>query len=901
MLNREALLVWCQRLELSEPAQFMVHQIRSADPARRVRGGRGNVSGRYPSRKMGATIQFESHRVELAGIYEMEHDAEVLEYYDQPPSIKLDYESDKGRRMSVLHTPDFFVIRRNMAGWEEWKTEEDLSRLSARNRNRYRSEDDARWCCPPGEAYAKDFGFYYRVRSSREINWLFQRNVQFLEDYLRSDPTTVSPMAREKVSGYVLAAPGLSLQALMHATRGLVSPDDIYLLIASNVLYVNLYAAPLADPGKVSVLPTGDSALASDTIEKANQGLYPHWGRGIHLCVGSAVTWDSRVWKVINVGETTVSLLGDEQLFTELPLPAFEALVKEGRITGLATWAEDTVNPEIVEKLSQASEEDLRLANYRFTLISPHLSRKLAASDVRIPDRTLRRWISKYRAAQAQYGSGYLGLLPRTRQRGNHLEKLPECSRFIMNEFIDKDYETIKQKSKYAAWIALKHACDKEDILAPSYTTFRLAVCRRAGFSQTLKRQGPRAAYRQEPLYVELDLKTPRHGDRPFEIGHIDHTEMDVEVICSHTGRALGRPWMTVLTDAFCRRVLAVYITFDPPSYRSCMMVLRECVRRHGRLPQIVVVDGGREFESTYFETLLARYECTKKTRPPAKARFGSICERLFGTTNTRFIHNLKGNTQITRNVRQVTESVNPKSHSVWTLGSLYKCLCEFAYEVYDTIDHPALGQSPRQAFASGITRTGLRPSRLIPYDDEFLMLTLPTTPKGTAKVVPGLGVKINYVFYWCDAFRDPSVERTQANIRYDPYDVGTAYAFVRKQWVQCHSEYFATFHKHSEREMMIATRELVKTRKEHCKSFYVTAKKLAVFFESVEAEEQLLTQRLHDTSQREIMRIVGEESNQPSGPLPSPGGAQQPFTDITDPISQQATRVHRVETYDKF
>ena len=96
-------------------------------------------------------------------------------------------------------------------------------------------------------------------------------------------------------------------------------------------------------------------------------------------------------------------------------------------------------------------------------------------------------------------------------------------------------------------------------------------------------------------------------------------------------GRILGRPWYTMLTDAFSRRLLAIFLTFDPPSYRSCMMVLRECVRRHGRLPQSLVVDGGKEFGSVYFDTLLARFECTKKTRPPAKARFGSVCERLFG------------------------------------------------------------------------------------------------------------------------------------------------------------------------------------------------------------------------------------------------------------------------------
>ena len=48
------------------------------------------------------------------------------------------------------------------------------------------------------------------------------------------------------------------------------------------------------------------------------------------------------------------------------------------------------------------------------------------------------------------------------------------------------------------------------------------------------------------------------------------------------------------------------------------MMALRVCVRRHQRL-QILVVDGGPEFQSVYFESLVARYGCTKKTRPGAQ------------------------------------------------------------------------------------------------------------------------------------------------------------------------------------------------------------------------------------------------------------------------------------------
>ena len=106
------------------------------------------------------------------------------------------------------------------------------------------------------------------------------------------------------------------------------------------------------------------------------------------------------------------------------------------------------------------------------------------------------------------------------------------------------------------------------------------------------------------------------------------------------------------------RRLLAVILLYQAPSKVACMLTMRQCGRRFGRLPQTLVVDGGREFQSAYFETLLACYECAKKTRPPAKSRFGSVVERLFGTTNTQFIYNLQGKTQSTRNVRQVTASV---------------------------------------------------------------------------------------------------------------------------------------------------------------------------------------------------------------------------------------------------
>jgi putative transposase len=760
MLSEEEFLSWCRRVGLSQDARELVAKIRSSAPVRRVGGGRQNVSGRYPSRKMGLTIQFESHRVELAFIYEMEYDTDVLEYYDQAASIRLDYQSATDRPLAVMHTPDYFVIHTGSAGWQECKHERELERLAQKSPHRYCRNGDGRWRCPPGEAYAAPFGLYYHLRSSAEIDWTLQGNIQYLEDYWRFDAVGVASEIREIVVREVRAAAGLRLSDLFRNLHGVAGRDDINRLIAAGDIYVDLKAAGIMEPDKVRVFPNREAALACLHIEN-------HMGcrerpRFVELAPGVCIMLDGKLSSMAEFDEKTIRFRGADFAAGTLSLDTFEPLMKDGRVTpaGARVTEVKTSGP-----LATASEGDLKIANERFEMVQRHLSRQPHPDGV--PQRTLRQWAASYRRAEAAYGSGYLGLIPKTSQRGNHRSKLPEESRALLNDYIEQNYETLKQKPKFAVWAALLHTCQEKGIVAPSYATFCLATRRRPVFESVLKRQGRRAAYAHESFYWELEPTTPRHGDRPFEICHIDHTELDIELVCSHTGRVLGRPWMTLLTDAFSRRCLALCLAFDAPSYRSCMMILRECVRRHGRLPQIVVIDGGPEFQGTYFEALLARYECIKKTRPPAKARFGSCCERLFGTTNTRFIHNLNGNTQITRNVRQVTKSVDPRGLATWTLADLHRRLSEYMFEVYDTIEHPALGQSPREAFRAGIEAGGARAERMIPYDQEFLMATLPATPKRTAKVMAGRGVKINHIYYWSSSFQVPGLDNRQVPVRY--------------------------------------------------------------------------------------------------------------------------------------
>lgn len=856
---------------LREDTLKIIEAIRNSEPARRVQSGRGNVPGFYPSTKMGVTIQFESHTVEFPAIYQKEYDHDVFEYYDQPPSFPISYEVN-GRKKGHLYTADFFVIEKSWIGWEEWKKESDLIALLAKQSNRYVYDDKGKWRCPAAESYAEQYGLSFRVKTEKEINYVFQRNLEFLEDYILLEHPRIDIRNVNELIRVVKQQPGITLKSLLDSYSH-IPADDIYKSILLGHIYTDLEKVALADYDSVLVFPDKLTEQAYSLIVNETK-LVRERTRGIDIHVGAFLEWDGRRWQIINLGETTITLMCEEDL-ADLPIAMFNRLLTEGKISGLNIKDETADVEKQLEILRTASEKQLKEANYRYEFVVKKLN---GEKDSTVPERTLRFWMSQYQEAELMYGNGYVGLIPKRPKQGNFTSKLPDQVIKLTEQFIKDNYENIKQMNMASVYKLLCEACREQGLISPSYKTFSKMIKSRSKFNVTRKRMGSKAAYDVEPLFYELSTTTPRHGDRAFEVCHMDHTELDVEIVCSNTGKNLGRPWITYLVDAYSRRILSYYLTFDPPSYRSCMMTLRECVRRHNRLPKKLIVDGGKEFSSTYFDTLLASYRVIKMKRPGAKPRFGSVCERLFGTTNKMFIHNLMGNTQITKEVRKITKEVNPRLNAVWTLASLNEKLREFVYEIYDTIEHPALGQSPREAFMQSIARSGQRSFTMIPYDETFILLTMPSTKKGTAKVEPSRGIKINNRYYWSEILLNPQVEGTQVPVRYDPFNMGIAYAFVLNQWVALNSENFTSFANRTEKEIQIATAELKRRSTKHSQNSSISSSKLAQFLKDVESEEVLQKQRLKDL---EIKKIHGTLPN--SNKYPTQKAAKQPNLSVVD------------------
>lgn len=834
--------IWCGLVKLSAAAYRLIDNIRKSPPHRRVKSAAGNVSTQYQSRKMQRTIQAESHLNELAHIRKWEVSEDVIEFWDQPETITLKYLSKTGRHQGVRHTPDFFVIRKGSAGWVECKTDEDLEKLTIEMPNRYQKAD-GKWVCPPGELYAAQFGLTYEVYTSGDINWNFQRNVDWLQQYWYENCPAVDNGIATKVYEFVGAHAGITLKEAQELIVEL-TPDVANTLIAHGQIYTDLNASPLSEPESVHLYCTKLIADAYKARLDPTSGVVPSTANTVTVKQNALITWDGRTYRITNLGDHFIWLLSPDNDPVEIPVQQFEALIRQQKIVGVKTEKGNgevsTARADASLRLSSADPEDLERANQRLTQLQEYWAGKepRSASEAR----QLRRWGAAFKSAEQKCGIGFVGLLPNYNSSGNREPRHAAAILAKMDELIDREFETIVQKNYSVVYGLLVNECEESGHDVISLPTFIAKCKKRITYHSKLKRVGKRAAYAEKPKaeqwYWTLGINVPRHGTHPLHICHIDSTQLDVELVHSVTGVNMGRPWLTILMDAYTRRILAIYLSFDPPSYRTCMMVLRECVRRHGRLPQFLVVDQGKEYSSIYFESLTAIFNCHKKTRPAAEARNGNVLERLFGTANSTFIHNLSGNTQIMQNVRQVTKSVNPKNHATWTLEALYDMLESWAYDVYDKTVHPALGQSPRDAFEAGMVAAGSKEHSIIAYDDAFRFLTLPTTDRGKAKVQANTGVRVNYFDYWCEAMRDPEVENTTVPVRFDPMDSSVVHVYIKGQWMRARSPHHHILMGRSEKYLKLSADELRRQRKLHAKNYSVRAADLAKFITSCEVRE---------------------------------------------------------------
>jgi transposase InsO family protein len=507
--------------------------------------------------------------------------------------------------------------------------------------------------------------------------------------------------------------------------------------------------------------------------------------------------------------------------------------------------------------LALATTAEVDQAMFRHYCLHPE-SRPDDGKRYAASDRALRKWRRFERDGLALYGNGFVGLLPSIRKRGNRNRKLDACTLEIMHEVINTEVTSPAAKGLANCWANVRTKCKAAGVLAPSQKTFVAEVKRLLAPEDFKKaREGEKAGYDLELPFLSLTRETPKHGTRPFDHAHIDHTELDLQFVDEETGVNMGKAWLTVMMDPYTREVLAWVLLFDPPSYRSCMLVIRRCVKRHGRLPSTIVVDHGSDFISVYFDRLLAFLGVNKRLRPKSHPRFGSVVERFFGLTNEQFVHNLLGNNKALQHPRRMSPSHDPRELAIWNLRAFSAAFQGYLDTVYHAVEHPALGLSPLKARELGLLHSGARRHTWIVYDRNFVIATLPTTAKGTVRIGKDGSFKVQKIEFFAHELR--SYAGKDLDVRHDPFDVSHAFVRGDNGWIEGLSLYADQLAGRSAKEIAQLSLEISANHSRDYARTLAKADAIGALNQQVKVTESLLASELQATRDR-IQRGAGQD-----------------------------------------
>lgn len=410
----------------------------------------------------------------------------------------------------------------------------------------------------------------------------------------------------------------------------------------------------------------------------------------------------------------------------------------------------------------------------------------LARVDSGESSRSVRRYIKLIEEGTMKGLTRFQSVIPKINQSGNKTERISKLAKDYLIKYIEEEYPTAKRTGHKKAYAQYKNAARKTHLGYDevSYPTFR-KYCNLADQDKIAFAQGGRRLANAVANPSNVEDRELR-AIVPFEKASLDHGLAKIKlVLVKSNGKVYtARPWVTALVDNATKMILAIWVSFKSPSTRSCAMVLRQCVRRHGKLPNSIVVDRGSDFRSVYFNALLANYGVAPIMRPAAHSRYGSEVERFFGEFKSQWLSMRPGNFSSVYNARSVSSSHSPDAEAVMTIESFLEELSEFIEWRNSTVIG-GNAESPSVIFNRKSAQYPCMGKKII-VDEAFAIATAVGAKKYT--VDPARGIHINDLRYWHSDLKKTANLRKKVEVRIEPEDPYRVYALIEGKWVTCYA-----------------------------------------------------------------------------------------------------------------
>jgi putative transposase len=264
--TKEAACQTIRRLELPKLGSEYALEAVTAGPSRSVFSpNRRSVVGRFFSRKMQETRQYESSTVEKRLLIFLEADPNVIYYVTQPPAVHLTKLDKRNRRITTQYTPDALAIRADRITLYEGKTSAFLSGCA--EDDNWEESPSGAYSFLPAKTYFQNLGIEYLVFSSTDLTPQQESNYNLLSKIALYDQPE-DPIHFNQLQALLQTYSWLSIG---EAVRKLSLPslDLIFSALAKRIIYADLNRQLISD---TSTLITGDPKvvplLATDEMQK---------------------------------------------------------------------------------------------------------------------------------------------------------------------------------------------------------------------------------------------------------------------------------------------------------------------------------------------------------------------------------------------------------------------------------------------------------------------------------------------------------------------------------------------------------------------------------------------------------------------------------------------------------
>jgi len=392
--------------------------------------------------------------------------------------------------------------------------------------------------------------------------------------------------------------------------------------------------------------------------------------------------------------------------------------------------------------------------------------------------RTLQRWARRLREG------GPMALNPEWSKCGRRGPRIASWHGTLLTDCVATARRSGKRPTRTAAYgtyedaletAARKYRCNEAPV---HYSTFcRLWKQRDHYTKDAMARGGRRLANAVEP-YGDVDEQTVL-ADGPFQAAHIDHCLAPTHAK-DESGNE-GKPWLTILVDDWKGEPIARVMTDKHPSHRTDLALLRDCVRRHGRLPHTVFSDHGSDFMGNVLIGALAALGVSSLYRPETDPRVGHRVERTFGTFATTVCKGYEGFAFDIPNSRAISKKKHPSKGPKRDFDELRQHTDHILFEVIPTqkpLDGGDSKRDTRVRFEKLYGRQGVS----VKEDLTFLIVTAPPL-KEKGSVEPSGAIRVRDKRFYSPALIGASINKLDTPPRQEPEDPTVLYYALHGKW----------------------------------------------------------------------------------------------------------------------